>query len=67
MLGVSLCTRIEHKPKLLLFWVSGPYVREMELTPEGLFQEQVKQLMNKFFGKTYNLTEPTIIKRCGLI
>ncbi|XP_014299343.1 spermine oxidase [Microplitis demolitor] len=63
MLGVSLCTRIEHKPKLLLFWVSGPYVREMELTPEGLFQEQVKQLMNKFFGKTYNLTEPTIIKR----
>ncbi|XP_057340413.1 uncharacterized protein LOC130677593 isoform X2 [Microplitis mediator] len=64
MLGVSLGMRVEHRPKLLLFWVTGRYVRHMELTPEVFFQEQVKELITKFFGKAYNLTEePTIIKR----
>ncbi|XP_008543772.1 spermine oxidase-like [Microplitis demolitor] len=63
MLGVYRGLIIEHKPKLFLLWVCGPYVREMELTPEALFQDQVKQLVTKFFGKAYNLTEPTIIKR----
>ncbi|XP_014295470.1 uncharacterized protein LOC103569609 [Microplitis demolitor] len=63
MLGVSLGMRVEHRPKLLLFWVTGRYVRHMELTPEVFFQEHVKELITKFFGKAYNLTEPTVIKR----
>ncbi|XP_044599467.1 spermine oxidase-like isoform X4 [Cotesia glomerata] len=63
MLSVSVGMRIEHKPKLLLLWVSGSYVKEMELVPEELFQEQVKEFVGKFFGKTYNITEPTEIKR----
>ncbi|XP_044599468.1 protein anon-37Cs-like [Cotesia glomerata] len=63
LLGISSGIRVEHKPKLLLFWVTGPYIREMETLPEEIFQEQVKEFMTRFFGKAYNLTEPKIIKR----
>ncbi|XP_053595543.1 spermine oxidase [Microplitis demolitor] len=63
MLGISEGVRVEYRPKLILFWVTGPYVTEMELIPEQLFRQQVKQFIKKFFGKAYKLTEPAIIKR----
>ncbi|CAG5108324.1 Similar to PAO5: Probable polyamine oxidase 5 (Arabidopsis thaliana) [Cotesia congregata] len=63
LLGISSGIRVEHKPKLLLFWVTGPYIKEMETLPEEIFQEQVKEFVKRFFGKAYNLTDPKIIKR----
>lgn len=67
MLGISEGVRVEYRPKLILFWVTGPYVTEMELIPEQLFRQQVKQFIKKFFGKAYKLTEPAIIKRYILL
>ncbi|XP_044599462.1 protein anon-37Cs-like isoform X1 [Cotesia glomerata] len=63
MLSVSVGTRIEHKLKLLKTWVTGEYVTEMELVPEELFQKQIKELIRRFFGQAYNITEPTEIIR----
>ncbi|CAD6234013.1 GSCOCG00007476001-RA-CDS [Cotesia congregata] len=63
MLGLTSSMRIEHRPKMMVFWVTGCYVHEMESIDEKLFQEQVKQVINKFFGKTHKLSEPKIIKR----
>ncbi|KAG8034170.1 hypothetical protein G9C98_001254 [Cotesia typhae] len=63
MLGLTSSMRIEHRPKMMVFWVTGCYVHEMESIDEKLFQEQVKQVINKFFGKTHKLSEPNIIKR----
>ncbi|XP_044598193.1 spermine oxidase-like [Cotesia glomerata] len=63
MLGISVGIRVEYRPKLMLFWVTGSYVSEMERTPDNLFQEQMKGFITRFFGKAYNLTEPTIMKR----
>ncbi|KAG8037858.1 hypothetical protein G9C98_006069 [Cotesia typhae] len=63
MLGLSVGSKTEHKPKLFVLWITGPHVNEMEILPEEMFQEQVKDILKRFFGKACNLTEPSIIKR----
>lgn len=63
MLSVSVGTRIEHKLKLLKVWVTGEYVTEMELVPDDLFYVQINELIKRFFGQAYNITEPTEIIR----
>ncbi|CAG5108328.1 Similar to SMOX: Spermine oxidase (Homo sapiens) [Cotesia congregata] len=63
MLGLSVGSKTEHKPKLFVLWVTGPHVNEMETLSEEMFQEQVKDILKRFFGKACNLTEPSIIKR----
>lgn len=53
----------EFKPNLLCIWLSGKYIEEMERTPEDLLRMQVMSLLEAFFGKLYNVTEPKEIKR----
>ncbi|XP_034936671.1 LOW QUALITY PROTEIN: uncharacterized protein [Chelonus insularis] len=63
MLGVYGIIPIEHKPKLLCLWMSGIHSREMELIPDELFRNQTLELIKRFFGQHYNITEPSVIKR----
>ncbi|XP_011305478.1 spermine oxidase [Fopius arisanus] len=63
MLSVYSVNRIEWKPKVICLWLTGPNIREMEMLPEELVRNQSLWLVNKFFGKSYNLTEPTEMKR----
>uniref|UniRef100_A0A0C9PGX1 Smox_2 protein n=1 Tax=Fopius arisanus TaxID=64838 RepID=A0A0C9PGX1_9HYME len=63
MLSVYTVNRIEWKPKLICLWLTGPNIREMELLPKELVRDQSLWLLDKFFGKFYNLTEPTEMLR----
>ncbi|KAK0099065.1 hypothetical protein PV326_008379 [Microctonus aethiopoides] len=63
MLGLFALYPVEHKPKMLCFWVSSDFSIEMELVPEEIFRQQILQVINKFFSNHYNITEPTKIIR----
>ncbi|XP_063985811.1 uncharacterized protein LOC135166941 [Diachasmimorpha longicaudata] len=63
LLGIIDDSIVEYKPKLYLLWISGPYAEEMERIPDEQFQEQIMEFLRKFFGSTYNITEPTKIVR----
>ncbi|XP_015111728.1 protein anon-37Cs [Diachasma alloeum] len=63
MLSVYSVNRIEWKPKVICLWMAGPNIKEMELLPEELVKNQSLWLLTKFFGKLYNLTEPSDMKR----
>lgn len=63
MLGVYGVITVEHKPKLLCIWLTGNYSKQMEEIPEELFRNQTLQLVERFFGRDYNVTQPKEIKR----
>lgn len=54
---------VEHRPKTLCIWMASNHSIEMESIPEDMMRKQIVELMNKFFGHEYNITEPTEIKR----
>nr|UEP64275.1 enzyme-spermine oxidase [Cotesia flavipes] len=63
LLGYYTAVKVEHKPKVLCLWMTGPYVTEMEQVPEEEFNNKTLHFVNQFFGKLHNLTQPSIIKR----
>ncbi|XP_043266525.1 uncharacterized protein [Venturia canescens] len=63
LLGLFGAMRVENKPNLLCCWLSGPHARAMESVPEELVFDQTKEMLRRFIGKTYNLTEPTAMLR----
>ncbi|KAK0162744.1 hypothetical protein PV327_006496 [Microctonus hyperodae] len=63
MLGVYGIVPVEHKPKLLCLWMSSARAIEMELIPRDIFNDQIIELLDRFFGNYYNITEPTKIIR----
>ncbi|CAG5075180.1 Similar to SMOX: Spermine oxidase (Homo sapiens) [Cotesia congregata] len=63
LLGYYTAVEVEHKPKVLCLWMTGPYVTEMEQVSEEEFNNKTLHFVNQFFGKSYNLTQPSIIKR----
>lgn len=46
--------------------MTGPYVTEMEQVPEDKFRSQILELLNQFFGHSYNLTQPSEIVRYSI-
>ncbi|XP_015127792.1 spermine oxidase [Diachasma alloeum] len=63
MLGLTYGFEVEYKPKLYQIWLSGPHLEQMERLSEDLFKNQTLEIIQRFFGKTHNLTEPTEIQR----
>ncbi|XP_043266526.1 uncharacterized protein [Venturia canescens] len=63
LLGVYSIISVEHKPGLLCCWVTGQQARDMERVPEEQVFNGVKELIHRFLGKSYNLTEPTAMLR----
>ncbi|XP_015110286.1 spermine oxidase isoform X2 [Diachasma alloeum] len=63
MLGVGYSLPVEYKPKVLLLWMSGLYCEQMEKIPDELFENQTLELIERFFGKSHNLTQPKDIIR----
>ncbi|XP_033231693.1 spermine oxidase-like [Belonocnema kinseyi] len=59
LLGLVGFYFVEHKPRLLSGWISGKYSREMEkLSEQQVFNHSV-EVLQRFIGKSYNLTMPT--------
>ncbi|XP_043470349.1 spermine oxidase-like isoform X2 [Leptopilina heterotoma] len=63
LLGLIGFETVEHKPKLLEGWVSGKYSREMEKLTEEQVKNHCIEVIERFLGKTYNVTKPTEIIR----
>ncbi|XP_057324213.1 spermine oxidase-like [Microplitis mediator] len=61
--GVYAVASVEHKPKIMCLWMTGPYVTEMEQVPEDKFRSQILELLNQFLGHSYNITQPSEIVR----
>ncbi|XP_031842853.2 uncharacterized protein LOC116431481 [Nomia melanderi] len=54
---------VEHKPRLLLLWISGKGGALMDdLTDEEVL-EHSKELLHSFFSKDYNVTDPVAMIR----
>ncbi|XP_051157742.1 spermine oxidase-like [Leptopilina boulardi] len=54
---------VEHQPNLLEAWVSGKHSRDMEKLTDEQVKNQVVEVLQRFFGKTHNMTEPTEMMR----
>ena len=63
MLGIGSMNGVEHKPNLMLAWVTGPYAKVVESIPEDVVLRQTKEFLQRFLGGSHNLTEPTVILR----
>ncbi|KAK0159142.1 hypothetical protein PV328_010064 [Microctonus aethiopoides] len=63
ILGIAGFFPVEHRPKTLCIWMASNHSIEMESIPEDMMRNEIVELMNKFFGHEYNITEPTEIKR----
>ncbi|KAF7997867.1 hypothetical protein HCN44_009265 [Aphidius gifuensis] len=63
MLGLTYAIPVEHKPKLFCLWLASDYSTEMEKIPDELFKNQTIGLVNRFFGRDYNITLPNEIRR----
>lgn len=56
---------VEHKPRLLLFWISGKGGALMDdLTDEEVL-EHSKELLHNFFSNDYNVSDPVAMIRFG--
>lgn len=62
-LGAFGVTSVEHKPNLLMLWISGKYARAMESLPDETVSSHTIELLHKFFDKIYNVTDPLKIIR----
>ncbi|XP_011312418.1 spermine oxidase [Fopius arisanus] len=63
MLGLTYGFEVEWRPKLFQIWLSGAHLEQMEKNSEELFKNQTLEILDRFFGNMYNLTEPTEIQR----
>ncbi|XP_078033315.1 uncharacterized protein LOC144468053 [Augochlora pura] len=54
---------VEYKPRLLMLWVSGKGSRLLEERPDEEVLEQVTEILNNFFSKTYNVSAPVAMTR----
>lgn len=59
LLGLNDFSTVAHKPRLLCGWLFGASARHMETLPEGQVFNQTVELLDKFLGKSYNITRPT--------
>ena len=54
---------VEHKPNLLLLWVTGKQAKAMEaLSEDKVFRHAVENL-HRFLDKKYNVTDPVAMLR----
>ncbi|XP_051157744.1 spermine oxidase-like [Leptopilina boulardi] len=54
---------VEHKPKLLSGWVTGKHSRDVEKLTDEQVKNHCIEVLQRFFGKTYNVTKPTGMMR----
>lgn len=66
MLGLTYAIPVEHKPKLLCLWLASDHSTEMEKIPDELLKNQTIGLVNRFFGRDYNITLPKEIRRYNI-
>ena len=59
MLGLFNLILVEHKPRLMCAWISGPHARDVEKIPKNRVFDQTKEFLHRFLGKTYEITQPT--------
>lgn len=60
----SLCFNIvEHKPRLLMLWISGLGARLIDDRTDAEVAEQVTEMLHNFFSKSYNVSEPVAMIR----
>ncbi|XP_051157870.1 uncharacterized protein LOC127279516 [Leptopilina boulardi] len=63
LLGFIGINAVENKPNFLQAWVSGKYSRDMEKLTDEQVKNHVVEVLQRFFGKTHNMTEPTEMMR----
>ncbi|XP_076295199.1 uncharacterized protein LOC143216221 [Lasioglossum baleicum] len=54
---------VEHKPRLLLLWISGKGARLIDDRTDAEVLEQVTEMLHNFFSKSYNVSEPVSMIR----
>ncbi|XP_076651144.1 spermine oxidase [Halictus rubicundus] len=54
---------VEHKPRLLMLWVSGRGGRLIDDHTDDEVLEQVTEILQNFFSKSYNVSEPVAMIR----
>ncbi|XP_051157740.1 spermine oxidase-like [Leptopilina boulardi] len=59
LLGLVGFDLVEHKPKLLEGWLAGNYTREMEKLSDEEILNHCIEVLQRFLGKTYNITTPS--------
>nr|XP_046488644.1 spermine oxidase-like [Neodiprion pinetum] len=59
LLDLISFTVVPHRPRLLRAWINGAGARYMETLPESQAFDEAFALLDKFFGKSYNITKPT--------
>lgn len=64
VLGVIGAQPVEHKPNVLEFFISsGKCTKAMEKLPEEKVFDQSIQLLERFMGKTHNISRPIAMIR----
>ncbi|XP_043470356.1 spermine oxidase-like isoform X1 [Leptopilina heterotoma] len=63
LLGLVGFGLVEHKAKLLEGWIAGNYTREMEEHSDEKILKDCIEVLQRFFGKSYNVTTPNAIIR----
>nr|XP_033331047.1 uncharacterized protein LOC117223048 [Megalopta genalis] len=54
---------VEHKPRLLMLWVPGEAGRLIEERTDEEVLQQITEILNNFFSKTYNVSNPIAMTR----
>ncbi|XP_032456907.1 spermine oxidase [Nasonia vitripennis] len=63
LLGMNGAMTVEYKPRLLLLWITGKYVKHMENLPEDVVFNNSVENLQRFFGKSYNVSKPIAMMR----
>lgn len=63
VLGVTGVWPVEHKPKLLEFYVSSKWAKVMEKVDENKVFNQTLELLERFVGKNYKVPKPIAMMR----
>lgn len=63
MLGIQYLRQVKHKPNVLSLWIAKEYARQMEAISEEKIYYQSIEVLQRFLGKKYNVTEPVAMLR----
>ncbi|RZB41681.1 uncharacterized protein BDFB_007270 [Asbolus verrucosus] len=56
--AVTVMAKVPGNPGVLIAWLTGDFVPEIEQTPVETLKDGCNYLLNKFLGKDYNITTP---------
>lgn len=59
--AITVFVKVPGNPNVLVAWVTGNFIPEIEKTEKSVIQNGCIHLLRKFFGKDYNVTEPNRI------